>query len=1390
MMDRARVAELIVTGSDGRRRGSGYRVTRDAVLTAAHVVEDAVSVEVRFEPDLPGQWVTAAVSWWADPRTDIALLVITPRPADEALVGEAFSRLGDRAGTVDVEAVGFPRWKMRSDARSADSRPGLYRDSSHVTGSVATWSNWREGTLEVALSSSPGAEPGSAVSPWEGMSGAALWAGNRIIGVISKHHPGDGTSTLAAVRIECAWEVADPRTKHALLDVLGLPEQAAKLPVVTATPEVAAGRPVEPQVHNTIDAPVHGSVVQAGTIGEVHYHSTFGRSGWWMGEILVGVVMLAALAVLIVAAGRAQWTSMLGFGLVLAAGFPALWWLVGRSRRAASQESVPDEAITLLRNQVCHQWRDERGRRRLQQPRPLQLRWRPTSRPVQVRGPNGKSELMLQQGELLQNNGDHRPAACALVDAVHQSTRAGYEQMVLLGEPGSGKSTLALLFTLAAIEGPDPLAPVPVLLTVAGWNPREPIEHWIARRISDDYPALSRRQAMLLLKDRRILPVLDGLDEIHAQRLDKALQDLDRSAGSGLQALITCRSYEYEQTVRKNGALSRAAVIEIDPIDIDSAKTYLEEPEIQGSNRWAPVIAAMEHNPGGKSARLLSTPLMIDLARRVYHKPDSRPQTLTDFPTVEDAEHHLLDQLIPSAYEDERQREKARRWLAFLAHHLHDRMRSTNFEWWHLAQAVPRWVVASLAATITGIAAIPLLVLIGISEAAVATDFPLLPVLSTTILAVAVMVGLHSGRSAHTVASPAHPVRTALGGVLRDLVTFITAFGVIGANILLIGHIADPRASDAIVIDIVVSYLMGPMQDGLLVVGVVVVAVSSLANVLNVRHGGMPQRSAPRLRTLLPNLAVGTAVGLLIAAPTLFEGGFEAGLNALLIALTTGLPLGVACWLTTPDSQHATSSPSTVLRKDRTALFAAASVSGGASIAVIVAFVLMTSESEDPASDLFTAWPLLGPGYVGAVIVLFCSGNAWISYTIARLWLAARGRLPWRLLHFLRTAHKVELLRQVGAAYQLRHDRLRTHLAKQWTTEQREAGFAIETRIRHDPWPTMNLRTTWRVSAATASIGMLFGVVTFLYPSNAPRTATAFTISDVGNEEGVASSLDGNTIAIVGTEGTAIVSKGQVTRLPAAADNYPAIVALSPNGDLLALSTVVSPVQVWNTRTGQRVHIPRLSKYPKSVMGVAFSRDGNVLATSDESSRVQMWDVNTGKPIQTFSGIASSVSADEFDDEWQSFASFSPDLRTIVTYHEIPEKTSAASSLIGRIWDVRTGTLIGTVPDPECPLGYSTLNCRPVVTSDGRVRMVNPDEGTVEEVSPGRPPRTIDLFGIPVYDGGEISLGPAQGQMAFSPDGRTLLWVLTWGASSTNDGPLIIEPEVYTWDIARAPASL
>ncbi|MFD8966409.1 NACHT domain-containing protein [Streptomyces sp. NPDC059568] len=257
-LDRPRVAELIVDlGAKRKRRGSGYLVSSGAVLTAAHVVEGARSVDVRFEPDLPGEWRATATTWWSDSGSDLAVVSIAPRAGGQ-VPDARFARIADHPQVLEVQAVGFPRWKLRDDDRAAAAgRVGRtaddgridrtasdparnrtrYRDAYHAVGSAAVLSNWRAGSLEVTIPVAPAEGPRGGPSPWEGMSGAAVWAGDRIVGVISKHHPGDGLARLAAVRLDRALDGGlEPAQKSRLRALLALPADADQLPLALPLP--------------------------------------------------------------------------------------------------------------------------------------------------------------------------------------------------------------------------------------------------------------------------------------------------------------------------------------------------------------------------------------------------------------------------------------------------------------------------------------------------------------------------------------------------------------------------------------------------------------------------------------------------------------------------------------------------------------------------------------------------------------------------------------------------------------------------------------------------------------------------------------------------------------------------------------------------------------------------------------------------------------------------------------------------------------------------------------------------------------------------------------------------------------------------------------------------
>nr|WP_062340188.1 trypsin-like peptidase domain-containing protein [Herbidospora sakaeratensis] len=222
-LDPHSAAEIITVLPDGsRRRGSGYRVSATAVLTAAHVVVGAETVTVRFDADRSDETVGPATVAWLDETIDVAVLEgAWPLPGGAARVVR-YGWVDDVDTVLSCSSVGFPRHKLR---QAAD---GWYRDSSHVHGTISALSHRREGTLEIRVGP-PDSDPDPSISPWEGMSGSAVFARGVFIGMVSRHHRSDGLGVLTATRVD-GWLTRHDRGLLAGLCALtGLPSAPEEL---------------------------------------------------------------------------------------------------------------------------------------------------------------------------------------------------------------------------------------------------------------------------------------------------------------------------------------------------------------------------------------------------------------------------------------------------------------------------------------------------------------------------------------------------------------------------------------------------------------------------------------------------------------------------------------------------------------------------------------------------------------------------------------------------------------------------------------------------------------------------------------------------------------------------------------------------------------------------------------------------------------------------------------------------------------------------------------------------------------------------------------------------------------------------------------------------------
>ena len=278
-------------------------------------------------------------------------------------------------------------------------------------------------------------------------------------------------------------------------------------------------------------------------------------------------------------------------------------------------------------------------------------------------------------------------------------------RLVIIGEPGSGKTSLAILLTLELLRDRAD-RPVPVILLASSWDPaKEHFDVWLSRRIAEEYQGhgLSRRAIRELVRDRRVVPVLDGLDELPDSLLAGAVTGLNRALGDGSPVILTCRAAEYAAAVAGGSVLESAAVIRAQAVDAETAADYLRRTsQPRRLSQWEPVFSELDSRPRGRVAMALSSPLMLWLARTVYSRADD-PAELLDaqrFPDVVTIERHLLDALVPAVFPSGPRSPdqpnpirdwgppRARRWLTFLARHM-TRSHSREFAWWRLGGSGP-----------------------------------------------------------------------------------------------------------------------------------------------------------------------------------------------------------------------------------------------------------------------------------------------------------------------------------------------------------------------------------------------------------------------------------------------------------------------------------------------------------------------------------------------------------------------------------------------------------------------------------------------------------------------------------------------------------------------------
>jgi NACHT domain len=662
----------------------------------------------------------------------------------------------------------------------------------------------------------------------------------------------------------------------------------------------------------------------------------------------------------------------------LSVGLPALWlawvgYLEARRSGNAVGELTMAEVADQLAVAIGAQWEAEAAIRRLNDPYPLPVSWDPADPSL-----TDSWDSLVK----LASSGAGWPVpppAAAWAAGPEGLTGTGGElvevlarvptgRLVVLGEPGAGKTMLMVRLVLDLLARRASGSPVPILASVASWNPAEQdLRHWLSAQLMIDHPALAgvpptgREESSLataLLASGLILPILDGLDEIPEEVRGPAISRINDALRPGEPLVVTCRNRQYWEAVRpKDGAevtLRGSTAVQLRPLDPATVRKYLcdDAGGPVARARWDPVLAVLgTEAPAGQA---LTTPLMVGLARTIYNpRPGELPEHLRDPAELCDqvdqaaVESLLFDAFIPAAYRHDHagrwKAQDAEKWLVFLADHLDDNIGGPDLAWWQLGLAVPH-----AAAWFGGI--------LGIAAGA----------------GVGVMAAVMT-------ASVAGPMAAAIAGVAATVLIGVTIRFFL-AEELNKAALGPSR-----------GFEWRPPSHRLVAMGIVAGAAGGV--VVGLDHGV----------TAGVLLGFGIAAAVVLVGWTMDVRSAVADLSSAVtptavfardrkVALVVGLATGLASWL------------------------AGGLLGLGAGLAGFTAGF----------------WVGFAAGFGYAVLVGLLAASylsAWPYYVIAQIRLTLRHRLPWRLMTFLADAHRHGVLRQAGAVYQFRHIELQHRLA-------------------------------------------------------------------------------------------------------------------------------------------------------------------------------------------------------------------------------------------------------------------------------------------------------------------------------------------------------------------------
>jgi DNA polymerase III delta prime subunit len=281
------------------------------------------------------------------------------------------------------------------------------------------------------------------------------------------------------------------------------------------------------------------------------------------------------------------------------------------------------------------------------------------------------------------------PSEISILEIFDRSDIAG--KLLILGDPGSGKTTTLLDLAESLLSRAEETKdyPIPVLFSLSSWkDDRQKIEDWLVAELNFKY-GVKVSVGRKWLQDRRLLLLLDGLDELEASRQELCIQAINKFLTSQVRPLhVTVCSRRLEYEINNTKLLLNGAIF-LQALSDEQVQSYLEKTGFQtlkqnfaiDSEIWA----------------LFKSPLLLTLTVLAYQEISLRDWQ--GLKSTDERKQYLLDAYIRRMFDrpikhlfykmkNEPTQKQSQQWLTYLAKRLNAESQTELF----IERIQPTWL--------------------------------------------------------------------------------------------------------------------------------------------------------------------------------------------------------------------------------------------------------------------------------------------------------------------------------------------------------------------------------------------------------------------------------------------------------------------------------------------------------------------------------------------------------------------------------------------------------------------------------------------------------------------------------------------------------------------------